>query len=379
MIGFRTMGKTGVRVSPLGFGCMRLPMRDASTVDRDRAVPMLQRAHALGVNYFDTGKWYCAQDSERTLGEAMKGMRRENLFISTKYAHEKPTAADLREKFEISLRLLDVEYVDFYHLWGISWEFFRTKIDIPGGPLSAFLRLKDEGLVRHLSFSFHADPADIPRLVDTGYFESMLCQYNLLDRRNEKGIEYAASRGLGVAIMGPVGGGRLGTRSEVIERMAPGTGSTGTPELALRFVLSNPGVTIALSGMSTIEQVEQNVATVSKESWLTDGERARIREAAEANQKFMDLYCTGCAYCMPCPHEVNIPKIFEAMNLKMVWGLEGPARKMYREIGTTQWVKGMRADACVECGECEKKCPQKIPIIDQLKESRRALEEAPQP
>jgi predicted aldo/keto reductase-like oxidoreductase len=373
------MGKTGKMVSALGFGCMRLPMKDASTVDRDKAIPMLQRAYARGVNYFDTGKWYCAQDSEKTLGEAVRGMRREQVFISTKYAHEKPTAADLREKFETSLRLLDMQYVDFYHLWGISWEFFRTKIDIPGGPLSAFLRLKDEGLVRHLSFSFHSDPADIPRIVDTGYFESMLCQYNLLDRRNEKGIEYAASRGLGVAIMGPVGGGRLGTRSEVIDRMVPGKSAASTPDLALRFVLSHPGVTLALSGMSTMEQVEENVATVSKDSWLAEGERTRIRETAEANQKFMDLYCTGCAYCIPCPQEVNIPKVFEAMNLKKVWGLEEPARKMYGEIGTNQWVKGKRADACAECGECEPKCPQKIPIIEQLKESRQALEQAPSP
>ena len=88
----------------------------------------------------------------------------------------------------------------------------------------------------------------------------------------------------------------------------------------------------------------------------------------------MDLYCTGCAYCMPCPQEVNIPKVFEAMNLRSVWGLEKPARNMYAEIGTTPWVKGNRADACIECGECEQKCPQKIPIISQLAESRKALE-----
>jgi uncharacterized protein len=374
MIGHRTMGKTGLKVSALGFGCMRLPMKNASTVDRDKAVPMLQRAYASGVNYFDTGKWYCAQDSEKTLGEALKGMSRDKVYLSTKYAQEKPTADDLREKFETSLRILDVQYVDFYHLWGISWESFRTKMDIPGGPLSAFLRLKDEGLVRHLSFSFHSGPEDIPRIVDTGYFESMLCQYNLLDRRNEPGIQYAASRGLGVVIMGPVGGGRLGTRSEVIERMVPGTRAVSTPELALRFVLTNPGVTIALSGMSTMEQVEQNIATVSKEALLTDDEQVRIRETAQANQKFMDLYCTGCAYCIPCPHEVNIPKVFEAMNLKKVWGLEEAARTMYKEIGTNQWVTGKRADACEECGECEPKCPQKIPIIEQLKESRQALE-----
>ncbi|HET6487565.1 MAG TPA: aldo/keto reductase, partial [Spirochaetia bacterium] len=268
MMSYRTMGKTGARLSSLGFGCMRLPMKNERTVDRDKAIPLLQRAYSLGINYFDTGKWYCGSDSEKTLGEALKGMDRSKVYVSTKYAFEKPTAADLREKFEASLRLLDVQYVDFYHLWGISWKSFRTEIDLPGGPLQTFLSLKREGLAKHLSFSFHSDAADIPKLVDTGIFESMLCQYNLLDRACEEGIAYAASHGLGVAIMGPVGGGRLSAPSPAISRMAPGQ-NVSTPELALRFVLANPGVTVALSGMSDGKQLEENVATASRDSWLT--------------------------------------------------------------------------------------------------------------
>ena len=269
MMTYRTMGRTGVQLSSLGFGCMRLPMKDSSTVDREKAIPMLLRAYRGGVNYFDTGKWYCGQDSERTLGEAVKAMDRAKICLSTKYAQGVPTAKDLREKLETSLALMGQEYIDFYHLWGISWEFFRTKIDIPGGPLKEFLKLKEEGLVRHLSFSFHSDAAEIPRLVDTGIFESMLCQYNFLDRRCEEGIAYAASKGLGVVIMGPVGGGRLGTHSEVIAKILPGAAAMGTPELALRFVLSNPAVTVALSGMSTMEQVEQNIGHASRSSWLS--------------------------------------------------------------------------------------------------------------
>ena len=365
---YRIAGKSGVRLSALGFGCMRLPMRDEKTVDRDLAIPLLVRGYKRGINYFDTGKWYCAQDSERTLGEALRHMDRSRVLVSTKYAFEKPTAADLREKFETSLKLLGLEYVDYYHLWGIGWEFFRSKLSIPGGPLQEFLKLKDEGLVRHLAFSFHSEPQDIPKLVDTGYFESMLCQYNLLDRKCEAGISYAASKGLGVMVMGPVGGGRLASRSEVIDRMAPGGAAPDTPALALRFVLANPSVTVALSGMSTLEQVEQNAATVSRDEPLAAGELACIRSAAEENQKFMDLYC------MPCPQEVNIPHIFAAMNLRTVWGLPGPAAKLYAEIGTNPWVKGKRADACTECGQCEEKCPQKIPIIEQVRQSRAALE-----
>ncbi len=373
MMTYRTMGATGARVSALGFGCMRFPMKEPAMVDRDVAIPMLLRAYELGVNYFDTGKHYCAGDSEKVLGEALKGMDRSRVYLSTKYAQEKNTAADLREKFEKSLRLLDVEYVDFYHFWGISWMEFREKLAVKGGPLEAFLRLKEEGLAKHLSFSFHGDPDDILKLVDTGYFESMLCQYNFLDRRNEKGIAYASAKGLGVAIMGPVGGGRLANRSDVIARMLPGRNAASTPELALRFVLSNPGVTVALSGMTSVEQVEQNAATASRGDFLSAHERALIQGRAEENQKFMDLYCTGCRYCMPCPHEVSIPRIFEAMNLSRIWGLHDAARKMYAEIGTSKWSPGKKADACEECRTCEEKCPQKIPIMRQLADSAKAL------
>jgi uncharacterized protein len=371
---YRTMGKTGIHLSSLGFGCMRFPMKDERTVDREKTIPMLMRAYALGVNYFDTGKWYCAQDSERTLGEALKGMDRGKVYVSTKYAFEKATGADMRQKFETSLRLLGLEYVDFYHLWGISWDFFQKKVDIPGGPLETFLSLKREGLAKHLSFSFHSDPADVKKLVDMGIFESMLCQYNLLDRKCEEGIAYAASLGLGVAVMGPVGGGRLGAPSPVIARMVPGEKVVSSPALALRFVLSNPGVTVALSGMSETAQVEENVATASGNSLLSVDEKNGIVKSAEENQKFMDLYCTGCKYCMPCPQEVNIPRIFEAMNLSRVWALHEPARAMYKDIGS-MWNKGKRADACIECGQCEEKCPQKLPIMQQLKETRAALEE----
>ena len=370
---YRKYGNTGVMASSLGFGCMRFPMKDEKTVDRDKAIPMLHKAYELGVNYYDTGKWYCAQDSERTLGEALKGMNRDKVYVSTKYALEEPTAADMRRKIETSLKLLDQEYVDFYHLWGIGWQFYTEKIDIPGGPLETYLKLKEEGLVRHLSFSFHSEPEDIKKLVDLGFFETMLCQYNLLDRKNEEGIAYAASKGLGIAIMGPVGGGKLGAPSEAVKKLMPGQERASSAELALRFVLSNPNVTIALSGMSETGHVIENAAIASMDEHLSGEEMARIEKSVAENQKMMDLYCTGCKYCMPCPHDVNIPHIFQAMNYYKVWDLKDHAKGLYGNTSNTLDKKGKQADACVECGECEEKCPQKIPIIEQLKESHAAL------
>jgi predicted aldo/keto reductase-like oxidoreductase len=351
---------------------MRLPMRGKS-VDREKALPLFERAYALGVNYFDTGKFYCDGDSERTVGEALKGMDRSRVYLSTKYAMQRHTADDLRARFEQSLTELDQDYVDFYHLWGISWKSFTEELSIPGGPVEAFVRLKEQGAIRHLSFSFHSAPEDIPKLVDTGLFDTMLCQYNLLDRKNEGGIKYAATKGLGVAIMGPVGGGRLGSPSEVVSRLLPDQSRVSSPELALRFVLSNPSVSMALSGMSTLEQVEQNVTTVTRDEHLATPELEAINRSALENQRMMDLYCTGCKYCEPCPADVNISEVFRAMNYHEVWDLKEYARGQYAAIGSNQWLPGKRADACTECGDCETKCPQRIAIREQLKQCHRVL------
>jgi predicted aldo/keto reductase-like oxidoreductase len=141
------------------------------------------------------------------------------------------------------------------------------------------------------------------------------------------------------------------------------------PELALRFVLSHPGVSVALSGMSSIPMVEQNAATASRTEVLSDDERQRMQQLLEQSKRLADLYCTGCRYCMPCPNKVNIPANFEYMNYYRVYGLREYAREAYAKLGQKGgWTRGLPASACIECGKCERKCPQKIPIMEQLKE-----------
>ena len=208
------------------------------------------------------------------------------------------------------------------------------------------------------------------KLIDTGFFEGLLLQYNLLDRRNEDVIAHAAEKGLGVEVMGPVGGGRLGMSSEKLESLA---GVKSTPELALRFVLANPNVSIAFSGMSAMSHVEENCATASREDSLSAEELESIEQALRENQRLAELYCTGCDYCMPCPQNVGIPQAFAAMNMHRVWGLTAHAKGMYRRLGPNHRKGLLQADACVECGQCEGKCPQNIPIIQQLKETHEAL------
>jgi predicted aldo/keto reductase-like oxidoreductase len=362
---YRTFGNTGIRISRLGFGAMRLPMVEIDgrrVVDEEKAIAMLHRAFELGVNYVDTAWFYCDGQSEIVVGKALKGWR-DKVYVSTKYpvGNEK----GYRELLEIQLQKLDTDHIDFYHFHGIG-EWF-LKHERRDEFIREALRAKEEGLIRHISFSFHDKPEVMMRLIDLGIFSSVLCQYNLLDRANEEALAYAKAKGLGTVVMGPVGGGRLaGLPRETAERL--GIRVHSSAELALRFVFANRNVDCALSGMSTIEQVEENAAIASNMAPLSPEEVAAINAAMDENKRLADLYCTGCNYCLPhCPQEVNISHIFQAMNYYRVYGLKEYAQQHYDAIGS-QWVKGKKADACIECGECEQHCPQHIPIREQLKE-----------
>jgi predicted aldo/keto reductase-like oxidoreductase len=365
---YRELGRTGYKVSQLGFGAMRLPMvgeGENERVDRDKAIPMIHRAFEGGVNYIDTAVGYCNQDSQRAVGEALKGWR-DKIVVSTKnpqYQDEKLWWQNL----ENSLERLQVDYIDIYNHHGLRWarytEFVESKLS------KCMRKAKEQGLIKHICNSFHDTNANLIKLIETGYTEVITLQYNILDRALEEGIALAHERGIGIVVMGPVGGGRLGASSEILEQVLPGI--KRVPELALRFVLSNPHVSLALSGMSTMQQVEENIATTSDEITLTDEEKAAIDAHLQRLKGMADLYCTGCGYCLPCPNEVNIPRIFRAYNEARVYGLWQAATSAYDKWGGPN--PGKRADACVECGECEEKCPQHIPIREQLKEAHEAL------
>ncbi|NLG28501.1 MAG: aldo/keto reductase [Chloroflexi bacterium] len=364
---YRELGRTGYRVSQLGFGAMRLPMvgeGEAARVNRELAIPMLHRAFEAGVNYVDTAVGYCNQDSQRAVGEALVGWR-DRIVLSTKN-HEYNDEKVWWQNLENSLERLRTDYIDIYNHHGINWERYSASVE---PKISQWmLKAREQGLIRHICTSFHDSLENLIRIIDTGYVESITLQYNMLDRKLEEGIAYAHEKGLGVVVMGPVAGGRLGTTSPVLEGLLPQV--KRVPDLALRFVLSNPNVTLALSGMSTLQQVEENIATASDSVSLSADDQAAIVEHLERLKSMADLYCTGCGYCMPCPHEVNIPHIFQKYNEARVYGLWELARKAYVDW---RWVSGKRADACVECGECETKCPQHIPIRDQLVEAHAEL------
>ncbi|MDR1565419.1 MAG: aldo/keto reductase [Oscillospiraceae bacterium] len=373
---YRKFGKTGLDVSVLGFGCMRLPQIESEgklIYDEDESIRMIHRGIELGINYFDTAPYYCEHISENIVGKALKG-KRESVYLSTKNPIDNASGDDFEKRLEASLKKLDTDYIDFYHFWGITLEQWESKIDVPDGPLARALKLKERGVLKYLSFSFHDKPENMLEIIKRGqeHIASLLCQYNLLDRSNEAGIKFANEQGLGVVIMGPVGGGRLGIPSKAVADLLPGKVQS-SPELALRFVLNNPAVSIALSGMSSMEQLEQNCSIASNSAPLSDSEMAQISSALEQNKKLMDLYCTGCNYCMPCPAGINIPEVFRFMNYHRVYGITDYARGEYQSIGKVPWLEFKDASACVDCGACEDKCPQKLEIRKQLKQTHEVL------
>ncbi|HEX2999968.1 MAG TPA: aldo/keto reductase, partial [Armatimonadota bacterium] len=330
--------------------------------------PMIHRAFEAGVNYIDTAVGYCNQDSQRAVGDALKGWR-EKVVLSTKNPYYGPDEGEWRRNLENSLERLQVQYLDIYNHHGISWQ--RYVDDVEPRVSKWMVKARDEGLVKHICCSFHDTNEALMKLVDTGYPEVITLQYNMLDRQLEEGIAYAREKGIGIVVMGPVGGGRLGATSAVLESLIPGIGRV--PELALRFVLSNPNVSLALSGMSTLTQVEENVQTAADPISLSAEDTAAIDEQLTRLKKMSDLYCSGCAYCQPCPQEVNIPAIFGLYNMARVYGLWDLGRERYAQLGKVEWMKGKQADACVECGACEEKCPQHLSIREQLAEVHQAL------
>lgn len=366
---YRKFGNTGVDISALGFGCMRLPMIDTDNgqiVNEENSIKILRNAIDQGVNYIDTAYGYCGGKSEETVGKAIKDGYRDKVHVSTKMpTFNVKQKSDYRRFLEEQLKRLDIDTIDFYHFHALNnnlWEDVVLKFDL----LDDAIKAKEEGLIKHISFSFHDQPDVMKKIIDSGVFESVLCQYNLLDRANGDAIQYANDKGLGVVIMGPVAGGRLVAPSNVFKEMF-GREASNTPELALRFVLGNPNVSCALSGMSDEKMVQENIRTASDSSPLSAKENERIAKALDEIKGLADLYCTGCEYCLPCPQNINIPKLFNIMNYHKVYGMRDYADGLYKDVGKNDKA-GARPVECIECGLCEDKCPQNIKIREQLKE-----------
>ncbi len=374
---YRTLGKTGRKISILGFGAMRLPTikPGEEAIKHDEAIKLIRKSIDAGINYVDTAYNYHSDESELVVAKALKDGYREKVTLATKapiWKDEYNKEESFDHYLDEQLKKLDVETIDVYLFHALNAKTWKKLNEIKG--IESAKKAKEAGKINHLAFSFHDKPELLKEIIDSGAFEVMLVQYNILDTVNEEMIKYASEKGIGVVIMGPVGGGRLaGEPPEALEQyLLPG--KKNFADLALRYVWNNPYVDVAISGMGSDDMLDENLALASnKDHTLTDTQKKMADELGVKFKELTDNLCTNCKYCMPCEQEVNIPFIFQTLINFQVYGQEDAAKRRYAKIGKEKWAPGKNAEACTECGECEPKCPQKIPIIDQLKKAHKIL------
>ena len=361
---YRPLGKTGLQVSALAMGCMRLPLDNP-----DLAGKVVDQCIAEGINYFETTRGYIDGRCQHLTALGLKG-RSRGLIVSGKTGIGPDTTEDnYRQEIDLQMEILGVDYLEFYQVGWFSLDKLET-LRKKGGALDAINKARGEGLIGHIGFTGHDKPENFIKVLESGVFESMTIPYNLLDRQYGPTIKRAGELGIGVVVMCPVSGGMLAAPSPQLQQLIPG-GSETTAAVALRFVLSNPDVSCACSGMNTLEMLRENVDTVNELGAVTEEDRARMERVLDEFRALGDKFCTNCRYCKDCPTGVNIPKNFGLYNLARIYGLTDWARGQYAGMDPAK-----RADACVRCGECEPKCPNKLPIMDQLEEVAAALGEA---
>jgi len=374
---YRTFGRLEWKVSALGFGVMRLPTinNDPGQIDEPEATRMIRYAIDHGVNYVDTAYPYHRGNSEKLLGRALQGGYRERIRLATKlpcWLVDKPE--DFDRYLNEQLERLQTDWVDFYLLHALNKESWLKMRDL--GVLDRAEKAMTDGRFHHLGFSFHDEYEVFEEIVD-GYDNWTLAQiqYNYMDVEHQagaRGLKYAAAKGLAVVVMEPVRGGQLSLTppQRILDLWASAPRQRPPAEWALQWVWNHPQVSLLLSGMSTLEQVQQNVASASQSDpgTLTEAELALIACVREAYRELCPIPCTQCAYCQPCPSEVHIPRIFEIYNEAIMYNELRTARLLYG------WLKEeARADHCEECGQCLEMCPQGIPITDWLKRAHELL------
>jgi predicted aldo/keto reductase-like oxidoreductase len=373
---YRQLSKTGIDLSILGFGCMRLPTIDhkPEKIDYSKATQLLHYAIDHGVNYVDTAYFYHSAvfgqrgESEPFVGEALSGGWRKKVHLATKMplfrlSHKEQMDTFLKEQLE----RLKTDYLDFYLLHGLNGETWNRMRDLG---VREFLDKKQaEGKLRFPAFSFHGKAEDFIRICDEYDWTFAQIQYNYMDIDSQagyKGLKYAADKGIGIVVMEPLKGGKLAQKlpSEMMSVFNESAIKRSPAEWALRFVWNEADVSSLLSGMNSMEQVVENISVAdsgipnslgSDEILIFDKLRSAMSSKIKAD-------CTECRYCMPCTSGVDIPDVLTALNNAAVWNDPNPWLTGYISING-------KAGKCTECKECEEVCPQKLPISTFMKEA----------
>lgn len=383
---YRTFGKLDWQPSALGFGAMRLPVinNDPGQIDEPEATRMIRAAIDGGVNYVDTAYPYHRGTSESFLSRALKDGYRERVRLATKLpCWLVKESADFDRYLDEQLTRLDTPKIDFYLLHALDADRWHALRDLR--VLDWAERAMADGRIGYLGFSFH-DKFEVFQEIVDAYDGWAFCQiqYNYLDEDYQaggRGLKYAASKGLGVVVMEPLRGGLLaGNAGQRQGRGVPAPIQAlwdkapirrSPAEWALQWLWHQPEVSVVLSGMSTLAQVQENLAYAARSGpgLLSAEELALVAQVRDQYRRLAPIPCTDCKYCQPCPNGVNIPRVFDVYNQAMMFDAPEHARFVY-----ANWVpEAERGDKCLACGECEAKCPQHIAIIEWLERADRYL------
>jgi len=352
----RRLGKTELMTSVIGFGGIKLPI-----VKQEDATEVLNKALDMGVNFVDTARGY--SDSEEKIGKAISH-RRNEFYLSTK--SPATTADKMKKEIETSLKNLRTDNIDLYLCHNLRHPENYDTVMGPDGALKALQEAKSQGMINHIAFSSHRYHETMKAGILSGEFEAIMLSYNILNDElvDEEILPLAKENDLGVIIMKPLAGGALVSTPPDMKLASEGREDKAiTATQALRFVLANDAVTLAIPGMTNIRELEENVNAGETFQQLTEEEKSELVKAAEVLGR---EFCRGCGYCQPCPQGVRIPIILRHLGYYQRYGMKDWAIGRYRMVE-------VKADNCVECGQCESKCPYDIPIIEKLKEAHSLL------
>jgi predicted aldo/keto reductase-like oxidoreductase len=379
---FRTMPKNGDELSILGFGCMRLPGKNGQ-IDEARAIAQIRGAIDQGVNYVDTAWPYHAGQSETILGKALRDGYRDKVKLATKLPSWMiNTRQDMDRYLAAQLAKLGTDHIDYYLVHSLDGKMWDKMERL--GVLEFLEQAKKDGRIVNAGFSFHGKAEDFRRIVDAGPWVFCQIQYNYLDQDYQagtKGLEYAASKGLGVIVMEPLRGGKLAlaTPPSAVGAIWNQAKVHRTPvEWALRWVWNRPEVTVVLSGMNDEANIQENlsIANTAKADALTKAELDLVEQAAGVYRKLIKVGCTGCGYCTPCPSGVKIPQCFDEYNQRHVFNAVEEGKFKYSLVLSGELADGKPgfASQCTRCNACLEKCPQQIQIPDVLEQVVAELE-----
>ncbi|MBS5933621.1 MAG: aldo/keto reductase [Clostridiales bacterium] len=362
---YRKLDKLGIEISLLGFGCMRFPLSEDGSINEVESEKMIDKAIAEGVNYIDTAYPYHNGDSEPFVGKVLRKYDRSTYYLATKLpCWEIKSVADAERIFDQQLERLGQEYVDFYLLHALNRDRFNEMKEL--GIVEFCEKLKEKGKIRYLGFSFHDDYDAFEEILTYRDWDFCQIQYNYMDteeQAGDKGYELTEKLDIPVIIMEPIKGGSLAELPEDITAIfKEADPKASVASWALRFVASRKNVKTVLSGMSTYDQVLDNLDTFSAFKALTSEEELVVERVAATIKSRVKNGCTACRYCMPCPAGVDIPKNFAIWNHHAMYGNAGHAKWAY----FADFNEENRADRCISCGKCETVCPQKIAIRDDL-------------